>query len=324
MATRKTSRGNPPYKNLADMERARAISRSIDRANAVADAAAAARANPTADERNAPARAMRRGTGTTTGTGSGTGTRTGTSKGRSGAFERIVKQGSTRIRQAATDAQDFFTHLIDIQAGRVKADEREGGIDLGRKAFQRHLRDQPGLASSPEKYNNFKRRVAYKKYKHGKTHFEMHHIGKLFMYSYDPKWKRELKYYDRLPLMLLMQFNATHFLGLNLHYLPPLARARLLDAIVDNELKDRRFDDKNKSRVPFSYQIMKRAAKSPLYKPCVKQYLFKGPGGPMGRGVMTQFLQIPGEDWQHVLFLPWERFVKADKHTVWRDSLTKR
>lgn len=315
MATRKTSRGNPPYSSMADLKRARAISRSIDRANA-----AAASAAPTADERNAPARAMRRGTGTSTGTGSGTGS---TSR-RTGAFERIVKQGSTRIRQAATDAQNYFTHLIDIQAGRVKADEREG-IDLGRKSFQRHFRDNPGLATSKEQYNNFKRRVAIKQYKHGKTHFDVNHIGKLFMYSYDPKWKKELKYYDRLPLMLLMHFDATHFLGLNLHYLPPLARARLLDAIVDNQIKERRFDDKNTSRIPFSYQIMKRAAKSRLYKPCVKQYLFKGPGGQKGgRGVVSQFLQIPGEDWQHVLFLPWERFVKADKHTVWTDSMKQR
>lgn len=260
----------------------------------------------------------------TSGSGSGSGTRP-----RPGRFQRLVKQGSKNIKQAAAQARDFFGDLIDIQMGRAKPDE-QGPLDLGRKAFRRHFNANPGAALSRDQYNNFKRRAGNKNYKHDRGFFHIQHIGKLFMYSYDAKWKRELKYFDRLPLMLLMQFDATHFLGLNFHYLPPMARAQLLDAIVDNELKDRRFDDRNDARIPFSYQIMKRAAGSRLYKPCVKQYVFKGPGGKMGRGVVSQFLQIPGEDWHNVLFMPWEKFVtggsyeQISKEKVWRDSMKRR
>ncbi len=108
----------------------------------------------------------------------------------------------------------------------------------------------------------------------------------------------------------------------------------LLDAIVDNQLKDRRFDNENTSHIPFTYQIMKRAAKSRLYKPCVKRYLFRGRGDAKesgllkGRGVTTTFLQIPGEDWNKVLFMPWERFHSmrggASKTQVWTDSMKRR
>ena len=56
-------------------------------------------------------------------------------------------------------------------------------------------------------------------------------IGEMYMFSYDPKYKDVLPYYDMYPLVIPIEMYADGFLGLNLHYLPPLARARLLDSL---------------------------------------------------------------------------------------------
>src|SRR5579859_4289851 len=46
-------------------------------------------------------------------------------------------------------------------------------------------------------------------------------IGKMVMYTYDPKLKEKLPYYDTFPLGIVVAFNKTGFYSLNLHYLPP-------------------------------------------------------------------------------------------------------
>ena len=175
------------------------------------------------------------------------------------------------------------------------------------------------------KSSNFKRRVGNKKYIHQNGYFEPRHLGKLFLFSYDAKLKFKLPYWDKLPLILLFHQDNTGFMGLNLHYLPPKLRAVLLDAIVDNEIKNRRFDDKNERATPFTYDIMRRAAGNRFYNPCVKRYLFRNSGHHEGQGVTSSFLQIPGEDWDKVILLPWQRFDSktggVSDGQVWSDSI---
>src|SRR5882672_6183900 len=48
--------------------------------------------------------------------------------------------------------------------------------------------------------------------------------GQLVMYSYDPKWKDVLPYYDRYPVVIPIELKPDRMLGLNLHYLPPRVR----------------------------------------------------------------------------------------------------
>jgi len=44
--------------------------------------------------------------------------------------------------------------------------------------------------------------------------------GMLLLYGYDAKYKDTLKYWDALPVMLLMYMDGKHIAGLNLHYIP--------------------------------------------------------------------------------------------------------
>ena len=58
-------------------------------------------------------------------------------------------------------------------------------------------------------------------------------VGDMIMYFYDPKMKKELPYYDKFPLTILVQPTKGGFQGLNLHYLSPNVRALFLDRLME-------------------------------------------------------------------------------------------
>lgn len=134
-------------------------------------------------------------------------------------------------------------------------------------------------------------------------------IGSMFMYFYDPKLKDTLPYYDKLPLVIIVDMTADGFYGLNLHYLPPVLRAKLMDALWELRNNDK-YDETTKLKI--SYQILKGVAKYKYYAPCFKRYLYSH--------VRSSFLYINPSDWDKALMLPTERFEKATKEQVFDDS----
>ena len=134
-------------------------------------------------------------------------------------------------------------------------------------------------------------------------------IGRMYMFSYNPKHKDTLPYYDIFPLIFPIQFSNDGFLGLNLHYLPPVLRARLMDALY-SIANNNKYDNTTKLRV--SYQILNGAAKYKYFKPCLKQYLWNH--------INSKFINVEPKNWDSALMLPTERFQKATKDKVWRDS----
>ena len=45
--------------------------------------------------------------------------------------------------------------------------------------------------------------------------------GRMYMFFYDPKLKKELPYYDRFPLAIMVGPAPGGYFGINLHYLAP-------------------------------------------------------------------------------------------------------
>lgn len=134
-------------------------------------------------------------------------------------------------------------------------------------------------------------------------------IGKMYFAYYDPKHKKTLPYYDTFPLIIPIKRYSDGFLGLNLHYLPPTLRARLLDSLYDL-LNDTNMDEKK--RFVISYNILNSAAKHRYFQPCVKRYL--------GKHFRSRFVKIPHHNWTAAVFLPVESFEKKSNNEVWRDS----
>ena len=133
--------------------------------------------------------------------------------------------------------------------------------------------------------------------------------GGMFMYFYDPKTKDTLPYYDKFPLTIIVGPAPGGFIGLNLHYLPMVLRAKLLDALMDIT-SDKKYDDNTKFNL--SYNTLKKASKMRYFKPCFKRYLTAH--------VKSRFARVPASEWEIATFLPTASFEKASKTTVWKDS----
>jgi len=136
--------------------------------------------------------------------------------------------------------------------------------------------------------------------------------GLMYAFRYDPKMKRELPYYDTFPLIFPIRFDQNGFLGINFHYLPPILRAKLMDALYPN-VTNKKYDSTTRMKV--SYSILQSASKYRFFKPTIKKYL--------RNHVRSQFLEIPATEWDIALFLPTESFRKSDTGRIWEDSRKK-
>lgn len=136
--------------------------------------------------------------------------------------------------------------------------------------------------------------------------------GNMYLFAYDPKTKEDLPYYDRFPLVFPFRRVQDGFYGINMHYLPPLLRAKLMDALYDTVNNDK-MDETTRLRI--NYRILQSAAKFRYFEPCVKHYL--------NNHVKTRFLRVDPTQWDVALFLPLERFAKANKLKVYADSKKK-
>jgi hypothetical protein len=134
-------------------------------------------------------------------------------------------------------------------------------------------------------------------------------IGKMYMFFYDPKHKDTLPYYDKFPLVFPFKMETDGFYGLNLHYISPILRAKLMDAFYDI-LNNNKYDET--TRIRMSYSILEASAKYKYFKPCVKRYL--------SSHVMSKYLFVDPTKWNAALFLPTEQFAKSSKKNVWLDS----
>lgn len=135
-------------------------------------------------------------------------------------------------------------------------------------------------------------------------------IGRMYMYVYDPKHKDTLPYYDTMPLIFVVAFTADGFYGLNLHYVPPSVRAQIIEALTKNL---NRTNITESRKVKMSYDILRKSSKFEIIKHCFKRYLFSH--------VKSSMLFIDPAEWDKTILLPTERFKKANKAAVYKNSL---
>jgi hypothetical protein len=134
-------------------------------------------------------------------------------------------------------------------------------------------------------------------------------IGHMYMFYYDAKHKETLPYFDRFPMIFPYKKVKGGFMGINMHYLPHVLRAKLMDSLYDIASNDK-YDETTKLRI--SYNVLNSAAKYKWFKPCIKHYLTSQ--------VRSRFIYVYPAEWDIALFLPLERFDGATKSQVWKDS----
>ena len=134
-------------------------------------------------------------------------------------------------------------------------------------------------------------------------------LGKMYFYSYNPKWKDKLPWYDTFPLVFPIEIYNDGFLGLNFHYLAPKDRAILMDQLKVFA-NNKKYDETTKLRL--TYNMLKGFSKIKRAKPTVHRYL--------NSKINSKFVLVNADEWEVALFLPVERFKKANKKQVWAHS----
>lgn len=133
-------------------------------------------------------------------------------------------------------------------------------------------------------------------------------VGSMQMFFYDPKHKKTLPYYDAFPLVIVVGPAEGGFYGINLHYLPPILRAKMLDGLMSiaasNKSENAKFD--------LSYAMLKKSSKLKYFKPCFKHYL--------NEHVQSKFAEVLAPEWEIATFLPTAQFRKANNYKVYHDS----
>jgi hypothetical protein len=148
-----------------------------------------------------------------------------------------------------------------------------------------------------------------------KASFDSSLYGKMILYVYDAKTKEKLPYWDAYPLVIPLRPSASSkrgsFLGLNMHYLPLLERAKLMTALLTtlNNTKDMNA----KTQLRITYQVLEGSSKFRAFRPCLKMYLFNH--------LRSKILVIDPKHWSKVLMLPVARWQKASELKVWNDSM---
>ena len=135
-------------------------------------------------------------------------------------------------------------------------------------------------------------------------------LGGMYCFYYDPKTKDKLDYYDRFPMVLVLDRYTDGFLGLNLHYLPFQYRIAFLGKLM-------KFADLNDAgeieRLRVTYDILTASKSLKAFKPCLKRYLTSH--------IQSKILAIQSNEWDIAAFLPIQQFKKASAAKVWQESM---
>lgn len=138
------------------------------------------------------------------------------------------------------------------------------------------------------------------------------YIGKMYFFFYDPKHKNTLPYYDIFPLVIPFQRTTDGFIGINLHYVEPKIRLKILDKLMGFTTNDNMDET---TRIKMSYNFIQSLSTYNFMAPCIKRYLYSS--------INSKFLYIEPTEWQFCSLLPFELFQKENKRTVHKESREK-
>lgn len=131
--------------------------------------------------------------------------------------------------------------------------------------------------------------------------------GKMYTFGYDAKLKAILPYWDKFPLIVVLDTYKDGFLGLNFHYLSPIDRQMFFTKILKfSNQKGDPMDFTDKAIFNISWDAVKNIKHADKM---IHKYLYGH--------VRTSLLEAPPNEWENVIFLPYQRFVGASAKSVW-------
>lgn len=131
----------------------------------------------------------------------------------------------------------------------------------------------------------------------------MPQIGSMYLWPYFAKWDKQLPTWDRFPLGFIFDIRGKHFWALNFHYLPYNQRYMLGAALMKAYVRSK---GNKRDYLKITYPIIQSVAKSKLYEPATKQYLFTQMRG--------KFSYIHPDEWAYATQMPVQRFVRGNPY----------
>lgn len=209
------------------------------------------------------------------------------------------KPGKYASKQLQTELNQFFFQRSDIpslyerfktaspEERKMLTDQSMGWLQLKIKALKGNSLDIPGLVSSSN---------------------HLFANGGLYFYLYDAKHKDDLPYWDRFPLVLLLEKRGNNFLGINLHYIPTEVRVAILSKLLtSSSVYNKKADI---LRVILSYQTLKRSFMMKFLYPGIKEYLVDH--------IQSKILPVESHEWIFAANIPAADFQKQNVSTVYR------
>lgn len=134
-------------------------------------------------------------------------------------------------------------------------------------------------------------------------------LGYMYCFYYDPKGKADLPYYDRFPMVLVIDRYNDGFLGLNLHYLPYRYRVAFLSKLMKFATLN---ENDEVQRLRVTYDILQASRRLKEFRPCIKRYLTSH--------INSKLLAIQPNEWDIAALLPLHQFHGATANKVWQES----
>ena len=136
--------------------------------------------------------------------------------------------------------------------------------------------------------------------------------GKMYMFWYNAKTKKDLPYWDAFPLIILLDVGSDNMTGLNLHYLPIRLRQNLFYGLL-NRVSSTKFTSSTYLKITYDY--LKASSSLDAFRPCYKKYLTKQ--------IRGSIVNVPAPEWEIAIHLPTSSFRKKDAQYVHRESRKK-
>jgi len=134
--------------------------------------------------------------------------------------------------------------------------------------------------------------------------------GQFYTYLYSPDGKDTLDYYDRLPMVLVLNTHKNGFTGLNLHLIDPESRLRIYKLMILFKRGTR-----YRTHLKIIWKLIKKADRFRMARPCIRRYKTSN--------ILSKLSRVPVDDWEIMLLVPSLRFVGMLAETVYKENKKK-
>lgn len=123
-------------------------------------------------------------------------------------------------------------------------------------------------------------------------------IGKMYTFAYEPIGSERLPYWDRFPLVIIIEIRKDTVVGINVHYIPMKDRVKIFKILLGNASTT---GLSQKSKINDALNGIKKIKN---HEYMIKQYHH--------HGLRSNIFEIPGNEWGQAVTLPYANWKSGD------------